>query len=119
MLTLYRLLHMFNTLLLYTAYTILLLLSQTNTFQCVVASDGYESFAIFLYAHGGIQWTTADSFLGKDGLGGFPALAGINSGDGVNFNAVPESKMPEIINIDETSNVGIPGIWMFQVGESM
>ena len=46
-------------------------------------------------------------------------MAAINAGDDVNYIIVPTSRTPEIINIDETSNVGIPGVWMFQVGKSM
>ena len=92
---------------------------QLNTFQCVLASDGYESFVIFLYAYGRIQWTTGDMFGGVNGLGGDEAIAGISAGDGVNYFTIPGSQTPNIINIDETSNVGIPGIWMFQVGKSM
>jgi len=42
---------------------------------------------------------------------------GFNAGDGVNFAAVPASRTADIINIDSTSNVGIPGVWMFQVNE--
>ena len=26
---------------------------------------------------------------------------------------------PDIFNIAQTSNVGIPGVWMFKVGEGM
>jgi len=42
---------------------------------------------------------------------------GFNAGDGVNFAAVPASRTADIINIDSISNVGIPGVWMFQVNE--
>ena len=63
---------------------------------------------IFLYADGEIQWT--------DG-GGIPAQVGFNSGDGVNFAAVPASRTPDIINIDTLTNVDIPGVWIFQVNE--
>ena len=97
-------------------YTSIFML-QTNTFQCVLATDGVESFVMFLYAFEGIQWTTADSSGGYGGLGRHAALAGINAGDGVNSVVIPGSQTPEIINIDQTSNVGIPGVWMFQVGE--
>ena len=45
------------------------------------------------------------------------ALAGINAGDGVNHITVPGSLTSSIINIAQTSNVGIPGVWMFKVGE--
>ena len=92
---------------------------QTNTFQCVLATDGYASFVTFLYAYGEIQWTTGDTSGGFNGLGGDEAVAGINGGDGVNYFTIPGSSTPDIINIDETSNVGIPGVWMFQVGEGV
>jgi len=75
-----------------------------------------ESFVIFLYADGEIQWTTGDSG-GTNGFGGSEALAGINAGDGVNSLTIPGSLTPSIINITQTSNVGIPGVWIFKVNE--
>ena len=72
---------------------------------------------MFLYADGMIQWTTGDDSGGFNGLGGTEALAGINAGDGINSVTIPGSLTPDIINIAQTSNVGIPGIWMFKVGE--
>jgi len=81
----------------------------------VLASSGVESFVIFLYADEGIQWTTGD-VTGTNGLGGSEALAGINAGDGINFMSIIGSLTPNIINITKTSNVGIPGVWMFKVG---
>ena len=88
------------------------LLLQANTFQCVLATDGYESYVIFLYAHKRMQWSISD-------FDRLHAVAGISAGDGINFNTIPESQTAEIINVDETSNVGIPGVWMFQAGKSM
>ena len=71
---------------------------------------------MLLYADGGIQWTTGDDSGGFGGLGGTEALAGINVGDGNNIT-IPGSLTPSIINITRTSNVGIPGVWMFKVSE--
>jgi len=88
---------------------------QTNTFQCVLATNKVESFVIFLYADGRIHWTTGDRSGGDDGLGGTEALAGINAGDGVNFVTITGSLSPSIINISQTSNVGIPGVWILKV----
>ena len=88
---------------------------QTNTYQCVLATSATKSFVIFLYADGGIQWTTGDGSKGVDGLGGTEALAGVNVGDGINFITIPISLTPSIINISKTSNVDIPGIWMFEL----
>ena len=71
---------------------------------------------MFMYAEGRMQWTTGDSSGGYGGLYGTEALAGINAGDGINYVTVSGSRTPDIINITRTSNVGIPGVWMFQVG---
>ena len=43
---------------------------QLNTFQCVIATDGNTTFAIFLYNK--IEWTTA--------MGSTPAKVGFNDG---------------------------------------
>ena len=96
--------------------TYFILVPQANTFQCVLATDGYKSFVMFLYAYGKIQWTTGDRSGGFNGLGGNEAVAGINAADGINYFNIPGSSTPDIIKIDETSNVGIPGVWMFQIG---
>ena len=69
-----------------------------------------------MYADGRIQWTTGDNSGGYKGLFGTEALAGINAGDSINNVTVPGSRTLSIINIARTSNVGIPGVWMFQVG---
>ena len=82
-----------------------------------MATDGVSAFVIFLYADGGIQWTTGDASGGVDGVGGTPAQVGFNAGDGLRFATVPNSQTPEIINISSTSNVGIPGVWIFRVDQ--
>lgn len=64
-----------------------------------------------------IQWTTGDASGGRCGLGGAAAQVGVNAGDGVKFEIVPGSWTPKIINIDSTSNVNIPGVWIFRVDE--
>ena len=81
-------------------------------------SDGQRSFVLFLYADGMIQWTTGNLSGGSGGLGGTQAQVGFNSADNIRFASVPGSQTPEIINIDRTSNVGRPGVWMFRVDES-
>ena len=60
---------------------------------------------MFLYAD--IQWII--SYYGS--------LAGIDAGDGFNHITIPESRTLNILNIDEASNVGTPGVWIFKVGE--
>ena len=72
-----------------------------------------------MYADGKIQWTTGDNSGGYRGVSGTEALAGINAGDYINHVTVPGSQTPNIINITRTSNVGIPGVWMIQVGKGL
>ena len=79
---------------------------QTNTFQCVFATSATESFVLFLYADGRIQQ-------------GNSALAGFNAGDGINYETVPGSRTLSIATISRTTNVGIPGIWMFKVDKGI
>ena len=77
----------------------------------------FESFVFFLYNDGGIQWTTGDDSFGTNGLGGNEAIVGISSGSYfINLILIPFSLSPNILHIDKTSNVGIPGVWMFKVG---
>ena len=76
---------------------------QTNTFQCILATDNIRSYIIFLYADGLIQWPS-------DGA----AQVGLNAGDNVIYTDVPGTLTPSIINITQTSNVGVGGKWAFQ-----
>ena len=92
--------------------------SQTNTFQCVMVTDGTISFVIFLYADGGIQWTTGDASDGVDGFGGTPAQVGFNAGDGNRSATLPASRTAAIVDIELTSNVGVPGMWVLQVDDN-
>ena len=70
-----------------------------------------------MYADKRIQWTTGDASGGTNGFGGNEAVAGIDSGDGVNFISLPGSYNSSIINITQTSNVGIPGTWIFKINQ--
>lgn len=62
----------------------------------MLVTSATASFVIFLYADGEIQRSNGQ--------------AGINAGDGVNFITIPSNT-----NVTQTSNVDIPGVWMFQV----
>ena len=72
----------------------------------MLATDGVEIIVVFLY--GDIRWTATNS----NSHGIIHAIAGVNDGDGTNSFTIPESLTPKIMNIIETSNVDIPGIWM-------
>jgi len=74
-----------------------------------LGTDGSRSFVIYLYADGEIQWVISQD------VNSLPAQVGFNAGDGIRFFAIPESRMPEIIHITNTSNVDVPGVWIFRV----
>ena len=82
-----------------------------------MTTNGRRSFAIFLYADGGIQWTTGDASGGSGGFGGTPAQVGFNAGDGERFANITSSQTPDVVNVDSTTNVGTPGVWIFRVDE--
>ncbi|XP_078614102.1 sushi, nidogen and EGF-like domain-containing protein 1 [Branchiostoma floridae x Branchiostoma japonicum] len=86
-----------------------------QSFQAVLATDGTYSFAIFKY--GDIVWTTGTASQGdaETGLGGIPAQAGFNAGDGSNYYTVPGSRSAEIVQIETRTNVGQPGTFMFRI----
>ena len=77
---------------------------QTVTFQCILATDGINSFVFFLYGDGEIN-----------SYSGYRAQVGLNAGNGVDFISVNGSLTNSIFNIDQESNVGCPGVFVFQV----
>lgn len=90
--------------------------SPVNTFQIVLITDGLRSFTIFNYET--IQWTTgrhASSGGDSLGRGGIAAQAGFNAGDGWRYFNIPGSRTDDIAGIANTTNVGIPGRWVFRI----
>uniref|UniRef100_A0A672P1U9 Tectorin alpha n=1 Tax=Sinocyclocheilus grahami TaxID=75366 RepID=A0A672P1U9_SINGR len=86
-----------------------------NTFQAVLISDGQASFAMFNY--GEINWSTGTASGGDPltGLGGTTAQAGFNGGDVSHFLNLPGSRSNEVVNIEQTTNVNVPGRWFFRI----
>ena len=78
---------------------------QENVFQCILVS-GYSnrSYVIFNYADGLSLFT--------DDLNTVPVQAGINAAfrPTANFISIPNTS-----DIYNTSNVDVPGVWMFQI----
>uniref|UniRef100_A0A8C5PVW9 Sushi, nidogen and EGF like domains 1 n=1 Tax=Leptobrachium leishanense TaxID=445787 RepID=A0A8C5PVW9_9ANUR len=90
--------------------------SPVNTFQIVLITDGLRSFTIFNYEN--IEWTTgrhASSGGDSYGRGGIAAQAGFNAGDGWRYFNIPGSRTDDIAAISNTTNVGIPGRWVFRI----
>ncbi|XP_061188743.1 mucin-4-like [Saccostrea echinata] len=93
--------------------------SKTNTFQTILISNGQNSFTIYNYEQ--IQWTTGTTADGNamTGLGGTPAQIGFNAGDGIVFYMLNASRTDDVVNVDEMSNVGLPGKFVFRVDASV
>ena len=87
-----------------------------DAFQCVLVSDGSLSFVIFYYADGLFGQILAQGDESRFEGSGFVKVsnitvqAGLNAGDGSFQFIKPE-------NIYSSSNVDIPGVWMFQSNE--
>ncbi|XP_062572621.1 LOW QUALITY PROTEIN: protein mesh-like, partial [Saccostrea cucullata] len=92
--------------------------SKTNTFQAVLITNGQYSFTLYNYEQ--IEWTTGTASGGNrmTGLGGTPAQVGFNAGDGIVFFTVNASRTSDIVNVDEMSNVDIPGKFAFRIDAS-
>ena len=99
---------------------------QTNTFQCVLATNGTRSYVILLYAD--LQWATADTCSGSGSGSGSgndeecilyanPAQAGFSAGDGLvmRYFTLNGSSTDAVLSLNSTSNIGRPGVWIFQV----
>ncbi|XP_046338970.2 sushi domain-containing protein 2-like isoform X2 [Haliotis rufescens] len=86
-----------------------------NTFQAVLITDSLQSFVIFNYNK--IEWTTGSNSGGvtTTGLGGNPAQAGFNAGDQKTYMEIPGARKNAVLNLTLTSNVNIPGKWVFRV----
>ena len=83
----------------------------------MLATNGRgETFAIFLYADGLIQWTTGDADGGTNGLGGNPAQIGVNSGDGESA-VIGISGTSDVINAASTSNIGEDGVYVIKISD--
>ncbi|TFK03932.1 neuronal calcium sensor 1 [Platysternon megacephalum] len=92
---------------------------KVNTFQIVLITDSKLSFTIFNYES--ITWTTGmHASSGGDfaGLGGIAAQAGFNAGDGKRYFNIPGSRTDDIVDVEMTTNVGIPGRWVFRIDDA-
>ncbi|KAG8572684.1 hypothetical protein GDO81_012129 [Engystomops pustulosus] len=92
---------------------------EVNTFQAVLSTDETNTFIMYNYAD--IQWITGTNADGDlEGLsydvpGRTPALAGGNSGQTDSYFKIPASLTSSMMNITSTSNVDVPGRWVFKV----
>ncbi|WP_337235240.1 nidogen-like domain-containing protein, partial [Salmonella enterica] len=89
--------------------------NKTNSFQLLLrnrADTGAGNFDVdFRYER--LEWTTGDASYGSNGLGGIPAQAGYDAGDGVNYLTLPGSRTGDVLNLQNSTNVagGEAGLW--------
>ena len=97
--------------------------SLTNNFQLVLKDQSVAGNAAttgnfdITFRYDRLQWTTGDASGGTGGLGGTPAQAGFDAGDGVNFFTVPGSQTAAVLDLANTTNVagGPAGLWTFAI----
>lgn len=44
--------------------------------------------------------------------------AGFNAGDGKRYFNIPGSRTADVVNVEETTNVGYPGRWVFRIDDA-
>ena len=92
-------------------------LRKRNTFQVVLAYDSTKSLSFVILNYARLEWAagTASNGDADTGLGGTQAMAGFDAGDNQNFFAIPGSKTPNALQLTHTSNVRVPGKWIFRI----
>jgi len=62
-----------------------------------------------------LEWTTGDLSGGTNGLGGTPAVAGIDAGDTINAVALPNSGTSAVMNLVNLTNANDPGVFRYRL----
>ncbi|OQV25692.1 putative Sushi domain-containing protein 2 [Hypsibius exemplaris] len=75
-----------------------------NTFQIVLTTDGIRTFGIINYLD--INWIRQNNQF---------ATAGFNAGDGIHFHEISGARTSWLGNLEEQTNVHVPGRWIYQL----
>ncbi|MBZ0117426.1 MAG: hypothetical protein K8H88_10550 [Sandaracinaceae bacterium] len=92
--------------------------SRENTFQLVILSDenlDRDNLWKVQFRYARCEWTTGGASGGQGGLGGSPAQAGFDAGNGQIYEILPGSGTEGVLQLCRTSNVGLPGFWEFDI----
>ncbi|XP_038072982.1 uncharacterized protein LOC119741303 [Patiria miniata] len=84
--------------------------TKENTFQAILATDGFRSFAVFNYED--IQWIHARMSTSSDF-----AQVGFDAADDSNFYTIPASFTEDTLYVHQDSNIGIRGRWVFRIDQ--
>ncbi|NXJ85897.1 NID2 protein, partial [Trogon melanurus] len=94
-----------------------------NTFQAVIAYDDEDTYTIFLYPEGGLQFLGTRPKESYNVQLELPARVGFSRGDGDDpkrdglFYSLASSE-EALRHLERESNAGIPGVWVFHVGST-
>ncbi|XP_075360053.1 nidogen-2 isoform X1 [Mycteria americana] len=94
-----------------------------NTFQAVIAYDDEDTYAIFLYPNGGLQFLGTRPKESYNVQLELPARVGFSRGDGDDpkrdglFHSLASSEQA-LRRLERESNAGVPGVWVFHVGSA-
>ncbi|KFR05826.1 Nidogen-2, partial [Nipponia nippon] len=94
-----------------------------NTFQAVIAYDDEDTYAIFLYPDGGLQFLGTRPKESYNVQLELPARVGFSRGDGDDpkrdglFHSLASSEQA-LRQLERESNAGVPGVWVFHVGSA-
>ncbi|KAM9381287.1 nidogen-2 [Phaethornis superciliosus] len=94
-----------------------------NTFQAVIAYDAEDTYTIFLYPEGGLQFLGTRPKESYNVQLELPARVGFSRGDGDDpkrdglFHSLASSEQ-DLRNLERESNAGVPGVWVFHVGST-
>ncbi len=87
-----------------------------NSFQLVITRVTGSSDYDVEFRYNELAWTTGDASGGMGGVGGTPAQAGFDAGDGLNFSVLPGSRSAAVLALASGSNITppLPGLWRFR-----
>ncbi|NXR39968.1 NID2 protein, partial [Zosterops hypoxanthus] len=95
--------------------------TKLNTFQAVIAYNDEDTYTIFLYPNGGLQFLGTRPKESYNVQLELPARVGFSWGDsddpkrdGLFFHSLASSEQA-LRNLERESNTGIPGVWVFHV----
>ncbi|XP_069712857.1 nidogen-2 isoform X3 [Phaenicophaeus curvirostris] len=92
-----------------------------NTFQAVIAYNHEDTYTIFLYPEGGLQFLGTRPKESYNVQLELPARVGFSWGDGDDpkwdglFHSLASSEQA-LRHLERESNAGVPGVWVFHVG---
>ncbi|NXL25057.1 NID2 protein, partial [Setophaga kirtlandii] len=97
--------------------------TKLNTFQAVIAYNDEDTYSIFLYPEGGLQFLGTRPKESYNVQLELPARVGFSWGDSDDpkrdglFHSLASSEQA-LRSLERESNTGIPGVWVFHVGST-